>query len=315
MFVHEDEMFQQLLGVTARARSLTMQAVANDYWAVHALWALQRQGFAISLRAGVALSKGFGLITRPSACLDLKVAPGSTGLTPPPDWRARSERAVLSRREYLEAIARTMQVPGARAELAEVDPLWRGAKVRLLYSSVDATGAAHAADGHVILAIHAAWAKPAVACPVRAFVHDELSKLGLEQAFQDTRTSVPCVHPIVTLLEKIEVLQRSVLDETVSPLQFARHFEDGARIVRNCDRLPPLTGYGSAFELASDMRADGELRALPSSIHDAFRPDDSPRWREVREAYDGIASAQREPRIGLDEACESLRSWIDRNVD
>lgn len=314
MFVHEDPEFHQLLSVASQARSLTIKAVASDYWAVHALWALQQQGFEVLLRAGFTLSKGFGLITRPSACLDLWIAPGRTGIATPHDWRGRSETAAGERRSYLEAVKRLVRVPGASIEWGEIDAQWRSAKINVKCSSASVAEHPHAEDLALVLAVHDAWFKPCVLRPLRAFVHDELERLELTQAFEDNRPSVQCVHPLVTLLEKLDVLQRVVPRREVPANQFVRHFADAAAIIHGADRLPALAGYTSVFELASDMLADQQLSALPSSFHEALNPDAGVRWRELHDAYEQQPVAIGKSRLSLEAACRELCSWIDANV-
>jgi hypothetical protein len=314
MFIHDDPHFYDLLESTSRTRSLSVPAVANDYWGVHVLWALQHQGFEVALRAGAALSKGFGLISRATTCLDVKVAPGRSGLTPVSDWRSRAEPLAKERHTHFEALARTLRVPGAKVSLGVADRLWRSASIRVLYPSVTDAAAPSRAQAQLVLAVHDAWFKPCVMRPLRAFVHDELDQREPSVGYEDNRPSVPCVHPLVTLLEKLDVLESVVPDSAVPAAQFVRHFDDAARIVSSVAQLPPLAGYSSVFELASDMRADGQLRALPSSMHEAFHPDTSARWQDIRRAHEVIAARSREAQTSLEDACQAVRSWIDGNV-
>ena len=46
--------------------------------------------------------------------------------------------------------------------------------------------------------------------------------------------AVRCVHPIVTLLEKLDALMRRLPREDAAPATFVRHFEDAARIDEAC---------------------------------------------------------------------------------
>jgi hypothetical protein len=75
-----------------------------------------------------------------------------------------------------------------------------------------------------------------------------------------------------------------------------------------------LVGYRSVFELASDMRADQQLCALPTSIDESLTPDQGARWQRIGEAYQHNAGLSRGPHIPLAEACEVLRLWIDQNI-
>ena len=44
--------------------------IEKDYWLMHGLWALQKQGWQFQLKGGSSLSKGFGIIQRFSEHID-----------------------------------------------------------------------------------------------------------------------------------------------------------------------------------------------------------------------------------------------------
>jgi hypothetical protein len=87
--------------------------------------------------------------------------------------------------------------------------------------------------------------------------------------FTDNRPrAVRCVHPLVTLLEKLDALSRRYSRESIEADTFVRHYEDAARIVRALDRLPP--SEIPARTLADDMLS--QQRAYDVQ-HRRWRPD------------------------------------------
>ena len=44
--------------------------IEKDYWLMHGLWALQKEGWQFQLTGGTSLSKGFGIIQRFSEHID-----------------------------------------------------------------------------------------------------------------------------------------------------------------------------------------------------------------------------------------------------
>jgi hypothetical protein len=119
---------------------------------------------------------------------------------------------------------------------------------------------------------------------------------------------VRCVHPLVTLLEKLDALSRRYGRETIEADTFVRHYEDAARIVRALDRLPP--SEISARTLADNMLAQKDVAALPSAHDPSLVLDDPAKRAAVEQAYDRIAPMFWGPRIPLDEACGTLRDWV-----
>ncbi len=66
--------------------------------------------------------------------------------------------------------------------------------------------------------------------------------------FQDSRPrAVRCVHPLVTLIEKLDAIGRRFHDQGRDAAGFVRHYEDAARIIEALDRLPQVEGGASAL--------------------------------------------------------------------
>jgi hypothetical protein len=72
---------------------------------------------------------------------------------------------------------------------------------------------------------------PFVEMPLTSFVHDTLARQGQLTDYVDNRPrAVRCVHPLVTLLEKLDALARRYARDVMEPDSFVRHYEDAAHI-------------------------------------------------------------------------------------
>lgn len=119
-FVHDDDGFDELLRIVAVDRKLAIGLVEKDYWVTHTLWAMHDAGFEVWFKGGTSLSKGFDLIERFSEDLDVKIEPGSvTALPQVPSWKSEGTTATTARREYFEALAKLLKVPGATTVIAD----------------------------------------------------------------------------------------------------------------------------------------------------------------------------------------------------
>ncbi len=152
----------------------------------------------------------------------------------------------------------------------------------------------------VLLEVGSACVTPFVARDMTSFVHDHLETLGQLGDFDDNRPrAVRCVHPLLTLLEKLEAPMRRLPREDAAPATLVRHFEDVAHIVRAKAGLPPLSDYATVRALADEMLAQKQIAAVPSSTHAAFNPKDDERWHTVQTAHDAIAPMFWGPRLSL----------------
>ena len=316
-FAHDDPEFDDLLRIVARDRGIALGLVEKDYWVTHALWALHDAGFEVWFKGGTSLSKGFGIIERFSEDLDLKLLPGKLSSLPVvSNWKSEGAKATRERREFFEALPAFVKVPGADVVLGEViDKSWRAADVRVHYPGKHLADLGSVMKPFVLLEVGSARVTPAVERDMTSFVHDYLSASQQLSAYADNRPkAVRCVHPLVTLLEKLDALHRRVPKDS-EPGTFVRHFEDAARIVGVLDKLPVLEDYAGVRALVTEMVAERQLAAPPSSSDPAFTPASAARWDSIRTAHAAIAPMFWGPRVALEDACSAIRNWIAETLE
>ena len=318
-FLHEDPEFDQLVEIVADARGIRSAIVEKDYWVTHVLWWLSTSGLEIWFKGGTSLSKGFGLIHRFSEDLDLKIDPGAvSGLPTVSNWRGDNKGPVQQRKDYFSALADRIRVPGttrATIDTTIEDKYWRNARVIVEYPGKHLAGLGPLSP-YILLEVGPARVTPAVTCSLTSWVHDHVEVLGTLANYTANRpSSVPCVHPLVTLLEKLDALHRRVPNENAHPRAFVRHYEDAAHIIRSIDSLPVLAEYGNARALAEDMLANRQLVSLPRHDDPAFELHAGRRTDAIRESYEAIAPIFWGPRLRLDEACAVIRGWISNQIE
>jgi hypothetical protein len=311
-FVHDDAEFEDLLRIVADSRRLSLGVVEKDYWVTHTLWALQAQGFEIWFKGGTSLSKGFGLIERFSEDLDLKVEPGRVeGVPTVTNWKSEGTKATAERKDYFEQLAGKIDVPSATLSLTPADPSWRGANIQVTYPGKHLGDLSGVLRPFVLLEVGSARVTPAVARDLTSFVHVHLDGLGQLASFEtNLPAAVRCVHPLVTLLEKLDAIHRRALNLKSAPATFVRHFEDAARIITAERELPALNDYPDVRSLASEMLQQKQLAVRPTAADPAFAPDDGDRWNAIRGAHSAIAPMFWGSRISIEDACEAIRTWV-----
>lgn len=311
-FIHDDAEFEDLLRIVARERRISLGLVEKDYWVTHSLWALHEQGFDIWFKGGTSLSKGFGLIERFSEDLDLKIDPGSVPeLSPVTNWKSEAANATKARRTFFEKLTSSITIPATTLTLEQVDDSWRSANIQVTYPAKYLGELSGVLRPFVLLEVGCARVTPAVAMPLTSFVHAHLDGIGLASRFdQNTPQSVRCVHPLVTLLEKLDAIHRRALKGSIEPAAFVRHFEDAARVIESLEALPALEDYADVQALAAEMWTQKQLAVIPSANDPAFRPDGGERWNAIGDAHAAIAPMFWGPRISVEDSCSAIRGWL-----
>jgi hypothetical protein len=268
----------------------------------------------IWFKGGTSLSKAHGLLQRFSEDLDLRIAAGKTAPLPAvSNWKGDGVTATAERQAFFAALGRAFTVPGAKVALQpEADKLWRSASLQVQYDVRHKDP--KILRPFVLLEVGEARVTPFEEKTLSSFVHDELDAQGQAGDFQDNRPrGLRCVHPLVTLVEKLDAASRRFSKPAVAAATFVRHYEDAARIARSKD-LAPLAGYASAKALAADLLSKHQIVAMPRPDDPAFAFGHDPRWQELQAAWEAIGPMFWGPRIGLEECCVVLRDWMNEQL-
>lgn len=312
-FVHEDPEFAALLTQVSAQTNIADVLIEKDYWITHSLWGLHQTDLSIWFKGGTSLSKGFGIIERFSEDLDLMIERGGV-LTLPKvtNWTSTNKGPSAQRRVFYEGLVGAFALPGVTVTVDETrqDRHARTADFIGRYRGVGHADLPRAMSPFVRFEVGRARVLPFVMMPLTSFVHEHLGRLGMLDEYLDNRPrAVRCVHPTVTLLEKLDAISRRYNRKDSEADGFVRHYEDAARIIQALDRLPATNA--SARALADEMLAQKEIAAMPSAGDQALRLDDAERRASVERAHRKIEPMFWGPRIPLDEACAIIRDWVE----
>jgi len=62
-YLHHHKEFPALLNIVADEMRILPALVEKDYWIMHVLYGLSKQGFKFELKGGTSLSKGYGSLS------------------------------------------------------------------------------------------------------------------------------------------------------------------------------------------------------------------------------------------------------------
>ncbi|MET3115087.1 putative nucleotidyltransferase component of viral defense system [Pedobacter sp. CG_S7] len=63
-YLHNHKQFNDLLRILEEETGILAGLIEKDYWIMHVLSGLQKNGFEFELKGGTSLSKGFKIIER-----------------------------------------------------------------------------------------------------------------------------------------------------------------------------------------------------------------------------------------------------------
>ncbi len=126
----------------------------------------------------------------------------------------------------------------------------------------------------------------------------------------DTRPAqVPCVHPIATLLGKLDAICNQHRRDA-EPSKYIRHFEDAYHIITALDQLPPLPAGLSIRSLGALMRGDRQIRRSYDEHDPAFELEGPTDHARLERAHAALGRWYWGPRVPLLTACATIRTWL-----
>jgi hypothetical protein len=298
-FLHDDPEFEPLIRIVADERRLSEGIVEKDYWVTHCLWALQGTKLGIVFKGGTSLSKGFGIIQRFSEDMDLTIDRGArTDLPALGSLTSTTKGATEARRAFFGALTPILAIPGATgiALVPPDDGRWISVEYRVDYPERFALP--RGIRPFLLLEPGVRpWKPPTLPRRLTSFLHEQVAKVGLLDRYVDNRpVDLPCIHPFVTLIDKLDAIVKRYARPEFLPEEFIRHYEDAAHLIGNWERLPPL---------AEDVRQDVATRILGTRTlrpdDPAFVLEDEDRRRRLEVAHADIGPMFWGERISLDD--------------
>lgn len=315
-FAHDDADFGRLVANVAAGTRINPGQVEKDYWITHVLWSLHAARLDVWFKGGTCLSKGYGLIERFSEDLDLKVGSGTAAWLPTtPNWKGEKDSHIAKRAAWFEALAAGLVIDGCRVAVNEelVDERARSAVLEVHYPGQFIGVLGPVISPWVRLELGSARVTPALDRPISSWIHDELDSRMLWGRFDDNRPSAfHCVHPIVTLLEKLDAIARRWPRADLPGRAFVRHYEDAANIIAALPGLPIVAG--GLETLLAEMLEHRQLRSLVTADDPAVALPAGERTEDLLSAWAEIAPLYWGRRRTLHEAGAAIRGWITENL-
>ena len=112
-YLHNHHQFAELVRIVAQQKGVDPYLVEKDYWIMHCLYGLQKQGFKFELKGGTSLSKGHRIISRFSEDIDIRIEPPA-GANVATGRNQASRVQILSRKDFYDGLAKTIKIEGIK---------------------------------------------------------------------------------------------------------------------------------------------------------------------------------------------------------
>ena len=226
-FFHRRDDAKSLFETIAGRKKLPVDLVEKDYWVMHCLWGLQRQGLKFEMKGGTSLSGGWGIIKRFSEDLDIRFdAPETLNI------KSDKDAHVKARFAFYDDLAAKIKIDGISVERNSNydDKKAQNGGINLKYESH--FPALSGLKPEVLLEVGFDKTAPNEPRDFTSWALESAQE-GKLDVMDNRARAVRCFNPEYTFVDKLQTICRRFRQyrdrknpETDMPRQFLRHYYD-----------------------------------------------------------------------------------------
>jgi len=228
-YLHDHKDFAALINILADEKKIEPGLIEKDYWIMHVLYGLKKQGFEFELKGGTSLSKGHKLIHRFSEDIDIHIKPPKEfGINENPN--NCKEHNVKKRKEFYDWLAKEIKIPGIISVERDIafdeGECYRSGGIRLYYKNV-----VNKVDGvkeGILLEAGFDNVTPNAPLTISSWALDRAIEAKVDIT-DNKATDIICYHPGYTLVEKLQTISTKYRNEQskgTKGINFMRQYYD-----------------------------------------------------------------------------------------
>jgi hypothetical protein len=206
-YLHQRKDFPDLLKILEVEKGIQAELIEKDYWIMHVLYGLKKQGFDFELKGGTSLSKGYKIIHRFSEDIDVHIkAPVELGVNENP--KNTKEKSVQSRKNFYDWLADNIKIEGItsvnRDHAFDDTEHYRSGGIRLYYD----TQTEHNIGVKEGILLEAGFdtVTPNENLTISSWAYDKASQNSKIKIMDNRAVEITCYHPGYTFVEKLQTV-------------------------------------------------------------------------------------------------------------
>lgn len=311
-YLHQHLEFKELLRAVEHKKNIDRGLVEKDYWIMHVLYSLQKQGFQFELKGGTSLSKGYGIIHRFSEDIDIRIEP-------PKDVDVKTGKNHIkpahceSRKQYYDWLAKHIKVDGVIKVDRDVEfdnETYFSGGVRLYYQS--SFPIVEGLKEGVLLEVGFDEVAPNHPVTISSWALDFALEQGMEVENNKAK-DVLCYDSGYTFVEKLQTIAtkyRKHQETGKMPANFIRHYYDVACLLKNAD-VQKFIGT-EEYKKHKEKRFPAVDKKVPLAEQEAFLLNDEDVRKLFEKEYKKTAALYYQGQLPFDEILGVVSESLDK---
>ncbi len=214
IYLHQHKDFKELLKILENESGIISTLIEKDYWIMHVLYGLKKQGYNFELKGGTSLSKGLKIIDRFSEDIDIRIQPPQHLNI---NEKSTKTNSILKRKAFYDILANEIKIDGIISVERDIEfdniHSYMSGGIRLYYDSQ--TEYIVGLKPGILLEVGFDQVTPNIGVDISSWALDyaqpKLNDLIVNKAY-----SVKCYDPCYTFVEKLQTIIKKYRQEMES---------------------------------------------------------------------------------------------------
>ena len=291
-YLHNHKDFNDLLRILEEEKKILAALIEKDYWIMHILNGLKKQGFDFELKGGTSLSKGYKIIDRFSEDIDIHIKPlAEKKVDDNPDNNKKGN--VQLRKEFYDWLAEEIKIDGivtVERDTTFDDPkYYRSGGIRLRYDSK--TTAVEGLKEGILLEVGFDTVTPNTKLNISSWALEKAKENTSIKVNDNTAYEIICYHPGYTFVEKLQTIATKFRQEQTSgelKTNYMRQYYDVYCLLGN-EEVIKFIGT-TEYTAHKNIRFPKKDLEAPISANEAFLLTSDELREEFRGRYKATAN-------------------------
>lgn len=313
-YLHNHSDFENLLNIIEDETGILAQLVEKDYWIMHVLHGLKKQGFDFELKGGTSLSKGYKIIDRFSEDIDIHIK-SPEGMNVEENPKKTKPQHIQSRKDYYDWLANNIKIDGIvsieRDHAFDDQTSYRSGGIRLMYNSK--TGSIAGMKEGILLEAGFDTVTPNDSITISSWAFDKAASFENVEVLDNRAVDIVCYHPGYTFVEKLQTIAtkyRQEQEDKQKSSNFMRQYYDVYNLLNNT-KVQEFIGTPEYIAHKERRFPKVDLN-IPISENEAFLLTDSEIRSQFTKRYVDTSTLYYNGQPDFDVLLERIHSYLDK---
>lgn len=314
IYLHDHKEFPTLLRILESETGILTGLIEKDYWIMHSLYGLKKQGYDFQLKGGTSLSKGFGLIDRFSEDIDLHInPPKALGINE--NTNNSNPKNIQKKKDYYDQLAKEIKIDGLigidRDTLFDDTKKYNSGGIRLYYKKL--TGLIEGVKEGILLEAGYDTIAPNMPLTISSWAYDKTIGAPNIEIIDNRAIDILCYDHRYTFVEKLQTIAtkfRKEMNTGDVPTNYMRQYYDVYSLLGD-KGVQEFIGTDEYKQHKENRFPEDDLK-IPINENEAFLLSDKGVRERFQKRYELTKSLYYKGQPLFDEILTRIHQYIDK---